>query len=38
MRCHRSITASGEARRAATYNYLHGTGFDVSVEKWLNRE
>ncbi|MDF7809547.1 B12-binding domain-containing radical SAM protein [Pontiellaceae bacterium B12219] len=25
----------GEALRSATYNYMHGMGFDVPVEQWL---
>jgi radical SAM superfamily enzyme YgiQ (UPF0313 family) len=28
------LAATGEALRAATYNYQHGTGFDVPVERW----
>ena len=32
------LSATGEALRTATYNYQHGTGFDISVEKWLNCE
>ena len=26
----------GEALRSATYNYMHGMGFDSPVEQWLN--
>ena len=33
-----NLAATGEALRTATYNYQHGTGFDVPVEEWLNRE
>ncbi len=29
------LTAVGEALRTATYNYQHGTGFDVPVTDWL---
>jgi len=30
------LAATGEALRTATYNYQHGTGFDVLVGDWLN--
>jgi len=30
------LSAVGEALRTATYNYQHGTGFDVPVMDWLN--
>ncbi len=30
------LAAVGEALRTATYNYQHGTGFDVPVVNWLN--
>jgi radical SAM superfamily enzyme YgiQ (UPF0313 family) len=29
------LAATGEALRTATYNYQHGTGFDVPVVDWL---
>jgi hypothetical protein len=29
------LAATGEALRTATYNYQHGTGFDVPVMDWL---
>ena len=29
------LTATGEALRSATYNYQHGTGFDIPVMDWL---
>jgi len=29
------LAATGEALRTATYNYQHGTGFDVPVKEWL---
>jgi hypothetical protein len=29
------LAAVGEALRAATYNYQHGTGFDIPVMDWL---
>ncbi len=32
------LAATGEALRTATYNYQHGTGFDVPVGEWLNHE
>jgi hypothetical protein len=32
------LAAIGDALRAATYNYQHGTGFDVAVRAWFNRE
>jgi hypothetical protein len=28
------LNAVGEALRTATYNYQHGTGFDIPVEQW----
>jgi hypothetical protein len=31
------LAAVGEALRTATYNYQHGTGFDVPIVEWLNR-
>ncbi|NOU36514.1 MAG: radical SAM protein [Kiritimatiellaceae bacterium] len=31
------LAAIGEALRTATYNYQHGTGFDVRVTDWLNK-
>jgi hypothetical protein len=31
------LAAVGEALRAATYNYQHGTGFDVPVMDWMGR-
>ena len=29
------LAAVGEALRTATYNYQHGTGFDIPVMDWL---
>ncbi len=29
------LAAVGEALRTATYNYQHGTGFDIPVREWL---
>jgi hypothetical protein len=29
------LAATGEALRTATYNYQHGTGFDVPVNEWV---
>lgn len=30
------IEAIGETLRIATYNYMHGSGFDIPVEQWLS--